>query len=120
MVSGYQAAVRALWRGKCDVYILETAVNPGNGRDEPKEVPIYEKQPCRISFSSVSSTTEQDGAPLIQQTVKLFIDNSVEIPAGSKVVVTQNGKTGDYQRSGKPAVYSEHQEIVLVPFERWA
>lgn len=120
MVRGYQEAIRTFWRGKCDVYILETDVNPGNGRNEPKEVPIYEKQPCRISFSSVSSTTEQDGAPLIQQMVKLFIAKDVNIPAGSKIDVSQNGQTRSYAKSGEPAVYSEHQEIMLVPFERWA
>lgn len=120
MVRGYQAAMKSLWKGLCDVYIIKTDINQHNGRDEPKEVPIYEKQPCRISFSSVSSTPEQDGAPLIQQTVKLFIAKDVNIPAGSKIDVSQNGQTRSYAKSGEPAVYSEHQEIMLVPFERWA
>lgn len=120
MVRGYQAAMKSLWKGLCDVYIIKTDINQHNGRDEPKEVPIYEKQPCRISFSSVSSTTEHDGAPLIQQTVKLFIAKDVNIPAGSKIDVSQNGQTRSYAKSGEPAVYSEHQEIMLVPFERWA
>ena len=42
------------------------------------------------------------------------------MPAGSKIVVTQEGRTAAYARSGEPAVYSSHQEIVLVPFEEYA
>ena len=93
MVKSYQDALRRLWDGLCDVYVLETAVNKANGRDEPTEVQKLHGEPCRLSFSSISSTTEQDSAPLIQQSVKLFISKTVEIPAGSKIVVTQEGRT---------------------------
>lgn len=67
MVKRYQDALRRLWDGLCDVYVLETAVNKANGRDEPTEVQKLHGEPCRLSFSSISSTTEQDSAPLIQQ-----------------------------------------------------
>lgn len=120
MVKSYRNALRRLWDGLCDVYILETAVNKANGRDEPTEVQKLHGEPCRLSFSSVSSTTEKDSAPLIQQAVKLFVSKEVEIPAGSKIVVTQEGRTTAYARSGEPAVYSCHQEIPLVPFEEYA
>ena len=120
MVKSYQNALRRLWDGLCDVYVLETAVNKANGRDEPTEVQKLHREPCRLSFSSISSTTEQDSAPLIQQSVKLFISKTVEIPAGSKIVVTQEGRTTAYARSGEPAVYSCHQEIPLVPFKEYA
>lgn len=109
MVKSYQDALRRLWDGLCDVYVLETAVNKANGRDEPTEVQKLHGEPCRLSFSSISSTTEQDSAPLIQQSVKLFVSKTVEIPAGSKIVVTQEGRTTAYARSGEPAVYSCHQ-----------
>ena len=55
-----------------------------------------------------------------QQSLKLFLDKSVVIPPGSKIVVTQEGQTNAYAQSGPPAVYSVHQEIMLVPFERYA
>ena len=99
MVKSYQDALRRLWDGLCDVYVLETAVNKANGRDEPTEVQKLHGEPCRLSFSSISSTTEQDSAPLIQQSVKLFVSKTVEIPAGSKIVVTQEGRTTAYARS---------------------
>lgn len=120
MVKSYQDALRKLWCGLCDVFIRETVRNTSNGRDEPTEVQKLRNEPCRLSFSSISSTTEKDDAALIQQTVKLFIAREVEIPPGAKIVVTQNGVTRTFVRSGEPAFYSTHQEIMLAPFERWA
>ena len=116
----YQNALKKLWDGVCDIYAIETVRNEENGRDEQTEVLKASVQPCRLSFSSVSSVSTQNNAPIIQQTVKLFISKAVDIPAGSKIVVTQEGKTAAYERSGEPAVYSAHQEVALVPFTRYA
>lgn len=120
MVKSYQNALRRLWDGLCDVYTFETARNKANGRDEPTAVQKLHGEPCRLSFSSISSTSEEDSAPRIQQALKLFISKEVTIPAGSKIVVTQEGQTNAYAQSGEPAVYSTHQEIMLVPFKEYA
>lgn len=120
MVIQYQNALTRLWDGLCDVYVRQTTVNPDNGRDEPAEIPILQNEPCRLSFSNISSTGEQDGAPVIQQSVKLFLSKDTEIPPGSKLVITQEGRVNVYARSGEPAVYRYHQEIMLVPFKEWA
>ncbi len=119
MVNSYKNALRKLWDGLCDVYIRETIVNQANGRDEPVETCVLQGEPCRLSFTTISSTKENSEAALIQQVVKLFIDKDVDIPEGSKIVVTQEGKTGNYCRTGKPALYSSHQEIVLEHFKEW-
>ena len=120
MVSTYQKALQKLWDGLCDVYIRETEVNKANGRDEPVWRQTLHGQPCRLSFSSVSATTARDEAVLVQQVVKLFISKEVEIPPGSKIVVTQEGRTGTYVNTGEPAVYHYHQEITLERKETWA
>ena len=57
MVKNYRNALQKLWKGLCDVYTVKTIRNPVNGRDEPTEVQILQKQPCRLSFSSISITT---------------------------------------------------------------
>lgn len=56
----------------------------------------------------------------MHRSVTLYIDPSVDIPEGSKVTVTQNGVTRDYEQSGTPAVYSTHKEIPLELFRGWA
>lgn len=116
----YRNALKKLWDGLCDVYVRETVINPKNGRNETVEVLKLQNQPCRLSFSTISSTSENSGASLIQQTTKLFIDKNVEIPPGSKLAITQEGKTIAYQMSGKSAIYSCHQEIMLELFKEWA
>lgn len=120
MVSNYQKALQRLWNGLCDVYVRRTEVNKANGRNEPQIVPVHQNIPCRLSFSSITSTSENSEAALIQQAAKLFLAKNIEVSPGSKIVVTQEGKTGSYVRSGEPAVYRCHQEIMLERFKEWA
>lgn len=115
-----KTALQSLWHGVCNVYMQGYTTNDKTGRDEATEVLKLEKQPCRLSFESIQSTGNADGAPIIQQTVKLFIDSALDIPAGAKIVATQNGVTNAYARSGEPAIYKYHQEIMLIPFEDYA
>jgi hypothetical protein len=44
---------------------------------------------------------------------KLFLAPEIVVKPGSKLKVTQAGRTECYVRSGEPAVYGSHQEIVL-------
>ena len=120
MVKAYQKALQRLWTGRCSVFVRKTIVNPDNGCDEPYEEQVLEDVPCRLSFSSAPAISETYEAAGVQQTIKLFLAGDVEIPAGSKIRVTQNGHTADYTRSGEPARYSSHQEIELTLFQRWA
>ncbi len=116
----YKKAVQSLWNGLATVTVQDGVLNPANGRTEPKDRVLFEAQPCRISFATVKSTEPVDGAAQVAQSVTLHIDPSLDIPAGSKITVTQNGVTRDYERSGKSAVYTAHQEIPLELFKGWA
>ena len=120
MVKAYSDTIRSLWTGRCAVVIRESSINPKNGRNEPTESVLTHDEPCRISFSTIKSTTENSNAELITQTTKLFISKDVEIPENSKIIVTQNGITGAYVKSGAPAIYSSHKEYILEKFEAWA
>lgn len=121
MVSpAYKSAIRRLWTGKATVTVMEGVFNPANGRTEPAEKVLVSEEPCRISYSTVKSTEPSEEAALVAQSVTLHIDPSVDIPEGSKIAVTQNGVTREYERSGKSAVYSCHQEVPLELFRGWA
>lgn len=123
MVGGksYAAAIKSLWRGKCTVTVRNNDTTDENtGRVVVGEVDTYTDEPCRISFDTVSATQQENNAANIVQSITLFIDRAVVIPEGSKITVTQNGLTAVYEKSGKPAVYSTHQEIPLEIFKGWA
>jgi len=120
MVTGHKKALQMLWKGTYSVFIREERLNPITKRTEFEEVPIYTDQPCKLSFKTIPSTNENNNAAEVVQVTKLFISNEIDIPAGSKIRVTQNGKTADYEKSGEPAVYTNHQEITLELFKGWA
>ena len=123
MVGGesYAAAIKSLWRGKCTVTVRNNdTTNENTGRVVEGEVDTYKDEPCRISFDTVNATQPENNAANIVQSITLFIDRAVVIPEGSKITVTQNGVTAVYEKSGKPAVYSTHQEIPLEIFKGWA
>lgn len=123
MVGGksYAAAIKSLWRGKCTVTVRNNDTTDENtGRVVVGEVDTYTDEPCRISFDTVNATQPENNAANIVQSITLFIDRAVVIPEGSKITVTQNGATAVYEKSGKPAVYSAHQEIPLEIFKGWA
>lgn len=120
MVSSYKNAIQSLWQGRATITVREGKYNPANGRTEPVERVTVADQPCRVSYSTVTNTEPNSEAALVAQTVKLLIDPAVDIPAGSKITVTQNGVTRDYEQSGKAAVYTCHQEVPLELFKEWA
>lgn len=118
-VNAVRKAIESLYKDMCSICELEKVKNPITHVSEKKEVEVYKDVKCRISFSSVSSARKGDTAT-ITQVAKLFISPEIEIKPGSKIVVTHEGVTTAYQRSGVPAIYSNHQEIVLDLFKEYA
>lgn len=120
-IETYAQAVKSLWRGVCTVTVRNNdTVNEKTGRPVAGEVDTCKDEPCRISFETVTTPEHTDNANRPVQRITLFINPAVEIPPGSKITVTQNGVTGEYEQSGVPAVYTNHKEIPLELFKGWA
>jgi hypothetical protein len=120
MVTAARKAIESQYTGKCTVYEYQSVTDPVTKITESGEVPVLVDQPCRLSFKTITATSPNDGAATVTQIVKLFIAPEIRINPGSKIAVTQNGVTSDYQSSGQPAVYTNHQEIILELFKGWA
>ena len=114
------SALMRLWKGLCTVVVQEEAQDPDTKRIVFTPVDLHTDQPCRLSFETITTTGENNDAASIVQKAKLFVTSDITIPAGSKLIVTQNGVTGEYEKSGEPAIYSYHQEIMLDAFKGWA
>ena len=120
-------AVKSLWKGSCSVYVKTEIFDSETKRTGFTEKLLFENQPCRISFrmpfrlsfKATATSTEDISASNVRQTISLYISNNLLIPPGSKIVVSQNGVTENYQRSSKSAVYTHHQEILLELFKGW-
>lgn len=113
-------AIESLYDGTCTITEYKK-VKKENKSTGFEEIVVLENQPCRISFNTINSTTSTEtGASAPVQVVKLFIAPEIEVKPGSKIAVTQNGVTTEYQNSGQPAFYHTHQTIVLDLFKGWS
>jgi hypothetical protein len=112
-------ALETMYDGKCTITEHQKIKNP-NKTTGFVDVVVLEDVPCRLSFSSVSNANQTDTAAAVVQTTKVFLAPDITVKPGSKLSVTQNGRTTEYKASGKPAFYSTHQEINVELFEEWA
>lgn len=117
MFRKFRSAAERLYGGLCDVFEYKD-IKVGN-ITKKSEIKVFDGIPCRLSYSNDSKTTDGVPADTAGQTIKMFLSPDIEIKAGSKLVVTQNGKTVDYKNSGEPMVYQTHQEITLEIFKVW-
>lgn len=85
-----------------------------------QEVVVLKDRPCKLSFENVSTAAKTEAATEIAQVIKLFIAPEIDVKSGSKVIVTHFGKMYEYARSGIPAVYETHQEIMLEAYKERA
>lgn len=114
-------ATESLYTGLCSVYVLDTVRNPDTKQSVQTEKLLFENQACRVSFESNNTTAKSNDTVYEKpQSIKLFIAPELDVTPGSKIVVTQNGRTTTYKSSGVPRVYITHQEIELELSERWA
>ncbi|MCD8067761.1 MAG: hypothetical protein LUE87_02495 [Lachnospiraceae bacterium] len=116
-----RAAHEALYYcGVCTVTEYQDVTDDTSKLTRQREVEVLTEQPCNLSFEKLDTVDQTDTAAALSQGQKLFIAPEVTIRGGSKITVTQNGVTGVYAMSGEPAVYADHQEIMLKLFEGWA
>lgn len=106
-------ALSTLWVGKCTVKELSQWTDFMTKTAQMVETPTITDEPCRVSYGSSSSANPTETVTIADQEVTLFTRPDIEIKAGSRITVTQNGRTVDYMASGQPKVYSSHQEVAL-------
>jgi hypothetical protein len=115
-----RSAIEKLYTGLCNTFEYEGVRDPVTKITKHQEVPKLINQPCKLSFEKINSSNQSETAASIAVTAKLFISPDVVISPGSKLVVTQNGKTTEYKSSGEPAFYASHQEVILELFKGWS
>lgn len=116
----HRAAVEVLYEDMCTIYEYRSVMDNNSKLTSKQEVPVIEKQPCKLSFESTETTVSTDSANEKSVSIKLFISPDIRIKPGSKIVITHGGIETAFSNSGVPALYPTHQEINLKLFERWA
>lgn len=115
-----KAAQELMYNGTMTVYQQTPGQADSDGITRHTSTAILTDQPCHISYNTIDSNNQENNAGNLHQEIVLYCDPDLTIPEGSKITVTQNGVTCDYQLSGKPAVFMSHQEIDLVVFREYA
>lgn len=118
-MSAVRKAIESMYKDTCCIFEQQKVKDPTTHVTKLKEVEVHKDVKCKLSFSSITSAGKGDVATIVQVT-KLFISPEIEIKPGSKIVVTHEGVTTAYQRSGVPAIHSNHQEVVLELFRGYA
>lgn len=106
-----------LWLGKCTIYEYQDVTDPETYQTTKKQVPVLVDEPCRLSYNHEQATNISNGAAVVSQSITLFIRPDLKIKNGSVIEITQHNVTEKYKGSGQPAVYTNHQEIVLQLYE---
>lgn len=104
----------------CDIIAYQNVTVPDTMRTIQAEVAVAQQLSCRFSFESSRASAQTETAAAVSQGGKLFLPPDILVQPGSKIVVTQNGRTTAYAASGEAAVYPTHQEIMLELFRGWA
>ncbi|MDO4301551.1 MAG: hypothetical protein Q4D26_09210 [Clostridia bacterium] len=115
-LSRFRGIAEKLYTGKCDIFEYKSNTK---GLIKYQETKVFENIPCRISYKNNSSSKENEVANSAEQAIVFFVAPDIDIKPGSKIIVTQNGRTVEYKSSGEPAVYQTHQEIRLELFKGW-
>lgn len=110
--------IEQMYEDSCTVYEQTEVFDEKTKVTRKRRIVTLENEPCRLSFSKIEAEGKADPASVPSQTIKLFISPDIDIKTGCVIGIKHKGRIYEYERSGQPAVYSSHQEIVLQLHER--
>jgi len=119
MVNAARQAIASLYKDTCTI-VEYRSFKKSNKSTGQKEFTVLSNQPCKLSYTILKSNTETASAEMVSQATKLFIAPEIIVKPGSKLIVQHQGRTLEFKDSGKPGVFSTHQEIVLELFDGWS
>lgn len=120
-IAACRQSIEKLYDDICNIYESGLRKDSKTGITKPTaDNLVVKNQQCRISFKTISPTNQTESNNKTSQEIKLFIAPELLIKEGSKIVITRNGRTTEYKNSGTPAIYSTHQEIILILVKEYA
>lgn len=116
----HRKAIEVTYDGICRIYGMQSVKDPVTKVTRQDEALVQDGIACHLSYSSAAPAAGSDTVTAVAQTIKLFLAPEWDISPGSRIEVTQQGRTGSYAQSGKAAVYPSHQEILLELWKEYA
>ncbi len=111
----FKKDIMRLWNGVCSIYKFENTVDE-YGITKCVKCTAAENVPCRFSYKTYKrdrAGEQGETVDALDKEVRLILGAEVEIEAGYRVEVTQNGVTRSFAAAGIPAVYGSHKEVMV-------
>lgn len=115
----FRSAIEKLYDATCNIVVNEEYEKP-NGVTAFRDVAKYTDEPCHVSQTTANKAENDHVASEITKRVSIYLKENLNVPAGSKILVTYNGITTEYKFSGESARYDCFQKIVAEHVGRWA
>ena len=116
----HRKAIEATYDGTCRIYGMQSVKDPVTKVTRQEETLVQDGIACHLSYSSTALAAGSDTVTGVAQTIKLFLAPELVVPPGGRIEITQQGRRESYAQSGKAAVYSSHQEILLEIWKEYA
>lgn len=112
LVAKKRRALEDLYTGRMTVYVNQMSQKDGSIYENENFVARYVEVPCRLTRQNAPQPVK--GNPKIgEEITQLTCAPELDIPKGSELVITFNGRTEKYVLSAEPRVYASHQTIML-------
>lgn len=112
--------IELLYNCTCTIERLFDVVDEYNITKQEWQV-VAENIACKRAIKTIESATIENNVATVGQVIKLFIAPEIRVLAGDKIAVTDVHKFVEYYKStGKPAIFYNHQEVILETVDRWA
>lgn len=113
--------IELLYNCTCSVETLVDREDAKTGITTQEWAQVLGDIPCKRSTKNIVPAEINNDVAEIRQEIKLFLAPEVIIAPGSRIKVKDvHGIEEYYKNTGKPAVYYNHQEIMLESVQRWA
>lgn len=116
----HRKAIEATYDGTCRIYGMKPIRDPMTKVTRQEETLVQDGIACHLSYSSTAPAAGSDTVTSAVLTIKLFLAPELVVPPGCRIEITQQGRTESYAQSGKAALYSSHQEIMLESWKKYA
>ena len=108
-----------LYLDRATIIEFQSVTDPITHITSQQEVVVHENVPCKLSHHVPQASGEGKASSLLLSSYVFFSPDLI-IKAGSKIVITRNGKSVEYSNSGEPAMGLNHQKIMLKLWKDYA
>ncbi len=110
--------LESLWNDRCRIFEFEKVFNGSTKRTENKLIEKEKGIKCRISYNTLKSVESTDSHGRVNQVIKLILDPNIAIKPNSVIEVEKVGVLYKFKNSGIPAIYTNHQEVILINYKK--